>query len=229
MPEGLKKECRKLVEPSAWTARVHVIGTDKTEEIEGLWHGLIDSVKRERITPEEFTSGLMGFFDELAMIYKNIIRGQEEQRLANIRNLYRFTDIEEYQEELMDFIMELHRRINTQEDKSPNQQKMKQAVEYIRENYSADLNMAVVSNFVSMNYTLFSYEFKQYTGSNFVNYLKALRMEEAKKLLAETDLKVIEISQQVGYENEKHFMKIFKGTYGVSPSEYRRNMSVTPA
>ena len=95
---------------------------------------------------------------------------------------------------------------------------------YIHENYASDLNMAVVSNYISMNYSLFSYSFKQYTGSNFVNYLKDIRMREAKRLLAETDMRIIEISQAVGYENEKHFMKIFKASCGVSPSEYRKNM-----
>ena len=96
-------------------------------------------------------------------------------------------------------------------------------MDYIEENYAKDLNMAVVSNYISMNYSLFSYSFKQYTGSNFVNYLKEIRMREAKKLLTETDMKIIEISQAVGYDNEKHFMKIFKATCGVSPTEYRHN------
>ena len=50
-------------------------------------------------------------------------------------------------------------------------------------------------------------------------------IEKAKKLLAETDLKVIDISQQVGYDNEKHFMKVFKSVCGVSPTEFRKNMS----
>lgn len=75
-----------------------------------------------------------------------------------------------------------------------------------------------------MNYSLFSFVFKQYTGSNFVNFLKDIRIEEAKRLLEETDMKVIDISMKVGYENEKHFMKIFKSSCGVSPTEYRRNM-----
>ena len=101
---------------------------------------------------------------------------------------------------------------------------MKQALAYIEENYDKDLNMAVISNYVSMTYSLFSYAFKQYTGKNFVNYLKALRVNEAKRLLEETDMRVIEISQKVGYENEKHFMKLFKRQCGVSPTEYRKNM-----
>ena len=37
-------------------------------------------------------------------------------------------------------------------------------------------------------------------------------------------MRVVEISQTIGYENEKHFMKIFKSVCGVSPTEYRKNM-----
>ncbi len=37
-------------------------------------------------------------------------------------------------------------------------------------------------------------------------------------------MKVIDISEQVGYDNEKHFMKIFKTACGVSPTEYRKNV-----
>lgn len=60
---------------------------------------------------------------------------------------------------------------------------------------------------------------------NFVSYLKTIRINEAKKLLEETDKKIIEISYLIGYE-EKHFMKTFKSVCGVSPSEYRKNVQV---
>ena len=116
-----------------------------------------------------------------------------------------------------------HQGINNQLESNSSKQKIKQAILYIQENYAKDLNMAVISNEISMNYSLFSYQFKEYTGTNFVNYLKGIRMEAAKKLLVETDLMIMEISQKVGYDNEKHFMKTFKGYYGVSPSEYRKN------
>ena len=128
---------------------------------------------------------------------------------------------------MLAFVTGLQARILSQFDANGNQQKMKQAVAYIEEHYASDLNMAVVSNYLSMNYSLFSYSFKQYTGSNFVNYLRDIRMKEAKRLLAGTDMRIAEISQAVGYENEKHFMKLFKGCCGVSPSEYRRNMGLT--
>jgi len=86
--------------------------------------------------------------------------------------------------------------------------------------------MAMVSNYVSMNYTVFSIAFKEYTGDNFVNYLRKIRMNEAKRLLAETDFKIGEIGQMTGYEDPKHFMKSFKWVAGITPSEFRKNLRV---
>ena len=80
----------------------------------------------------------------------------------------------------MQFIFALWESINSQLDVNRNGQKIQRAVDYIEQNYAKDLNMAVVSNYISMNYSLFSYSFKQYTGSNFVNYLKDIRMRGAK-------------------------------------------------
>lgn len=101
-------------------------------------------------------------------------------------------------------------------------EKMQQAIYYINGNYNRDINLAVVSNHVSMNYNVFSTCFKQHTGMNFVNYLKNLRIEEAKNLLRRTDDRIRDISHKVGYENEHHFMKTFKAVCGMSPSEYRK-------
>ena len=150
---------------------------------------------------------------------------EKSQRLEALSNIYGFLHSEAYEEALMNLVLEVHSEVNQREDNSKNQQKIKQAIAYIDEHYNEDLNMAVVSNEISMNYSLFSFAFKQYTGTNFVTYLRDIRIEKAKKLLAETDLKVIDISQQVGYDNEKHFMKVFKSVCGVSPTEFRKNMS----
>ena len=87
----------------------------------------------------------------------------------------------------------------------------------------ADLNMAMVSNHICMNYSLFSAAFKEHTGVNFVNYLKEIRIAEAKRLLIQTEDKITEIAKQVGFENDKHFMKSFKTACGVSPSEFRKD------
>ncbi|MCC8102458.1 MAG: AraC family transcriptional regulator [Clostridiales bacterium] len=144
-----------------------------------------------------------------------------------LTDIYSYRSLDEYAEALSQWLELVHEKTDNRSDEFRNRQKLEKAIRYIRENYSSDLNMAVVSNHVSMNYSLFSQEFKQYTGENFVSYLRNIRMEEAKRLLAQTQLRVVEISQKVGYENEKHFMKTFKSVYGVSPSEFRKNVEYT--
>ena len=67
------------------------------------------------------------------------------------------------EEKLMEFVVLLQEKINHQFDISKNTQKMRSAIDYIETHYADDLNMAVVSNHISMNYSRFSYSFKQYT------------------------------------------------------------------
>ena len=104
-----------------------------------------------------------------------------------------------------------------------NKQKIHQAVQYVQAHFSEPLNMAEVSNRVSMNYSMFSTLFKQYTGVNFVNYLQNLRINEAKRLLETTDRHIYEIGRRAGFSDDKHFLKIFKSATGFSPTEYRKS------
>ena len=136
---------------------------------------------------------------------------------------FSFLTIDDYRECFMDF---LERAADEHQVSGADQtqNKIQTAVKYIKENYTRDINMAMVSNEVSMNYSLFSSAFKNYTGTNFVGYVRDLRINEAKRLLSETPLKVNEIAAKVGYDNEKHFMKSFKAIVGVSPTEYRKNV-----
>ncbi len=224
IPEKLLEEATKLTDDTAKLQRVQLLGTERTEELEKIWKQFFFEVKNGRISEDVVETCIHEFLDETEKTYRNAL-GNSAEVLAECRTIWNENCIDTYEEKLMGFVMALHEKINNQFDANRNTQKMKLAVEYIEKNYASDLNMAVVSNYISMNYSLFSYSFKQYTGSNFVNFLKDIRMKEAKKLLAETDMKIIEISQEVGYDNEKHFMKIFKATCGVSPTEYRKNMS----
>ena len=204
--------------------KLHLIGTNKTDELTTLWKNLFTEVRRGHIEPDAFAQGMLQFLSDVEKVYHNLVDDEVQKQINACRRIYQFSGVEAYEEAVMELVLGMHEKIRVQEDDHGVGQKMQQAIAYIQENYNKDLNMAVVSNYISMNYSVFSFEFKNYVGVNFVTYLKELRMKEAKKLLEETDKKVIEISQMVGYENEKHFMKLFKSICGVSPSEYRKNM-----
>lgn len=219
----LSEDTHRILSHEANTQRVQQIGTDRTEELMRNIKQIFTATKAGHVTTNQFEECIHDFFAEIEKTYKNILNPEDD--LWDVCNRIWNTEcIDTYEESFNRFVIGLHEMINKQFDLNKNTQKISQAIEYIEQHYADDLNMAVVSNHISMNYSLFSYSFKQYTGSNFVNFLKDIRVREAKRLLAETDMKIIEISQKVGYDNEKHFMKIFKNTCGVTPTEYRKNM-----
>lgn len=201
---------------------VQMMGTDKYQQaLKQMWNAFWNARRKEG--HGGLDTELVSFLDKLLQTYEAVLH-TESAEVEKMKYLYRYPCIGEYESEFMGWLEQFATRLNHKFEDYKNKQKIQQAVLYIQENYDKDLNMAVVSNHISMNYSLFSYAFKQYTGNNFVNFLKDIRMEKAKELLEKTDLRIMEISQKIGYENEKHFMKTFKATCGVSPTEYRKNM-----
>lgn len=200
-----------------------MIGTDKFTTALKMVEHYFARLRREGHSCDMLERSVNLLIDEISRVYRSALQ-DDVKELNGYRDIYRFAQSEELVEELTGWMIGFHEKISAEFDDYKNRSKVDKAIAYIQANYDKDLNMAVVSNHVSMNYSLFSYAFKQYTGQNFVSYLKELRMNEAKRLLAETDMRVIEISRRVGYENEKHFMKTFKSQNGVSPTEYRKNM-----
>lgn len=212
-----------VLEESSVLQIVQMLGTDKYQEALRQLKRIFKNASLGGYDPEVMENGMQVLFDGVKSTYAGILK-VDEKEIEKYYDMYRYPCLEKYTAEVTEWLTSFCDTVNSRFDDYKNKQKIQQAMVYIRENFDKDLNMAVVSNHISMNYSLFSYVFKQYTGSNFVNYLKDIRIEEAKRLLEETDLKVIDISAKVGYENEKHFMKIFKTACGVSPTEYRKNM-----
>ncbi|QAY67974.1 response regulator transcription factor [Paenibacillus protaetiae] len=109
---------------------------------------------------------------------------------------------------------ELHERTN---------QIVEQAKAYIDEHFmqkGLTLHEVANRNHVSPNYL--SYLFKKNMDCNLWEYVIKLRMELAKSLLLNSDLRRYEIAERVGYESPEHFSKIFKKYYGMSPSEMKK-------
>ncbi|MCR4897163.1 MAG: response regulator [Lachnospiraceae bacterium] len=225
-PEALREKAKELLTESERTRRIQVVGTDKTEEVIRRWRLFFTALERFQIELPEFSAEMEQCILQLSEVYRENLSDEDRAFLESSKVLHLYENLGEYQTGFMDWLLDLNKRLGDRPDDIGIRQKIVQAQQYILEHYDSDLNMAVVSNLVSMNYSLFSYSFKQYTGQNFVNYLKEIRIAKARELLEQTDLKVIEISQMVGYENEKNFMKIFKALCGVTPGEYRKNMTV---
>ena len=74
---------------------------------------------------------------------------------------------------------------------------------------------------VHLHPSYFSTLFKQSTGSSFKEYLNMVRIEESKRLLANTDFSIIDIAIAAGFEDQSYFSKVFKKYTGITPKQYR--------
>ena len=101
------------------------------------------------------------------------------------------------------------------------------AIDYIKANYQNNINLQVIAEQVNYSPSYLSFLFKQETGKNFVDYLNHYRIEQAKKLLRDTNDKNYEVAYQVGYQDEKYFYQIFKKYTGLTASQYRESFRVS--
>jgi len=98
---------------------------------------------------------------------------------------------------------------------------IERAKQLIAEHNLNDLKVSDVAAELNITPSYFSLLFKQHTGASFTEYVNACRMEEAKRLLRETTLRVFEIANRVGYKEYKYFVSVFKEHTGLRPSDYR--------
>lgn len=95
------------------------------------------------------------------------------------------------------------------------------AKQFIQENQGDDLSLGQVAKAVNTSTFYFCKMFKKATGLNFTNYVSRIRVEKAKNLLLNRNLRVSEIAYEVGFQSLTHFNRVFKKIMGQSPTEYR--------
>lgn len=225
LADKVSSEENESVESEMIDQLVQKIGTDKLEEVNRFLRHLLYKAKQGRISSGYLEEFMILLVENISSTYKNLI-DFEEDGSWNLENIYSYNNVESYIETILSWMENINKKLLGEFTEYKNKEKIKKAILYIQENYSSNLNMAVVSNHISMNYSLFSSLFKKLVGMNFVAYIKNIRINEAKRLLEYTDMKVIEVSNAIGYENERNFMRVFKSVCGVSPSEYRKNVQV---
>ena len=97
------------------------------------------------------------------------------------------------------------------------------AKEYVRSNLrDPELSLNKVARYLNHNLSYFSYVFSNATNMTLSKYIIVQRMEAACDLLKNTDGRIAEISEMVGYQNSNYFSKLFKREKGMTPKEYRQ-------
>jgi transcriptional regulator GlxA family with amidase domain len=100
-----------------------------------------------------------------------------------------------------------------------------QCQSWIGEHYACANPVAAMAEHAGLQSRTFGRRFRAATGHRPIEYVHALRIEEARRII-ETDARAIDdVGYQVGYEDPTFFRRLFKRTTGLSPAAYRRKMA----
>ena len=95
--------------------------------------------------------------------------------------------------------------------------------EILEKNYKEKLNIREIARELGISRNYLSTIFRSKTGYSIVEYLNGIRLEAAKRLLRNNELKIYEIAEETGFSDTYYFSKVFKTHTGVSPSDYRNS------
>lgn len=101
--------------------------------------------------------------------------------------------------------------------------RVEKIIHMMREDVRGELSLSEFAQSVNLSVWRLCHIFKSDVGMPPIRYLRLLRMERARDLLESSFLSVKEIAYQVGLNDESHFVRDFKSTYGFSPALYRSN------
>lgn len=100
-----------------------------------------------------------------------------------------------------------------------------EAIRYIELNYQKDISVEEIAANCGLTRSYFGKKFKEEFGKTPQEFLVQFRMAKAAELLKETQMPIGEISSAVGYNDQLHFSRAFKNTYGISPRKWREKYS----
>ncbi|MEH7546893.1 AraC family transcriptional regulator [Neobacillus vireti] len=129
-----------------------------------------------------------------------------------------------FQELLLTFIQDFHSQTVT----GDSSQVIEKTIDYISNHYNQIITLTDLAKMAGLSKSHFSRLFKKNVGYSPIEYLTHLRIDRAKELLAHSDIRIKEVSQNVGYEDELYFSRIFKKIVGVSPSQFSDEQKLFP-
>ncbi|MGY2643341.1 AraC family transcriptional regulator [Bacillus inaquosorum] len=208
---------------------VQAIRLERKQEAEELIRVCMEELAEKAAIDRHVHSALIQLFSR---IQEDILHsGLNPSELLQHRDL--LLDISELREPgeaaawLMDAVVTPY--LSKLEGRKNRQQKQlaERVIAMIHEQYMSDISLESCADALGMNSYTLSKAFKQVTGINFIDYVTQIRIEKAKELLVNTNKKIHDVSEAVGYRHN-YFNRIFKKQVGMPPGVFRQMYQETP-
>ena len=198
------------------------LSANRREEFFEEFFELVQSVQKE-----SFHQLTKTYYSIALVLYIDINQNQLQNRIEGIDNILKmdehasFKSSFQYLEQIANQLFVLK--------KADGQDRTSQVIErichYIENHLDEDLSLVRLAEIHYFNPSYLSHFFKQEQGMNLSEYIDRCRIRKARELLRNSDLKVREVSERVGYHTAHSFTRFFKKMTGMTPKEYRESLS----
>jgi two-component system, response regulator YesN len=145
-----------------------------------------------------------------------IIFGLEYMYLEHIDGVNDIDELSEWLARVLDRFIDCTFSIRSVKNKDI----IYKAMSFIRENYDRNISLDEVASEIGLNSSYFSKLFKDEMKLNYTDYLNRIRIEASKKLLKD-GYSLVDAAQEVGFNDQSYFSKVFKKIEGISPGKWR--------
>jgi two-component system response regulator YesN len=191
------------------------------EGLETLFKGIIKEIESKNISRNHAYDLC---YDLISVINTQLKKEEVEEILIEEKGLYGSIDKLNNKTEVINWITNLRKRlIALLEQQKINEHLflIGQAKKYIHQHFSEDISLNDVARVINISPGYLSSLFKEVEEVGFNEYITGLRIEEAKRLLRNSNEKIYQISEMIGYNNPYYFSRVFKRMTGQTPSEFR--------
>lgn len=134
-----------------------------------------------------------------------------------------YLNSQNYLYEIKDFLLKQFREIMDAMGGTSKDAVLNDVLFYIDHNFRSNIKLETIASLFNYNSAYLGKIFTRWVGESFNSYVDHKRIEYAKQLLLENQLKVYEIAEQSGYKNVDYFHKKFRKYVGMSPAEFRKS------
>lgn len=167
--------------------------------------------------PYQIVLKIIMLLEEIKVEYK---LEQHDNGLSKILdNIYQAKDIFALRTMLVLEICEIINELHV--EKSQYTPVVRQVMKEVQDNYKEDMNLKTLSYKYNMNTSYLGQIFQKEVGCTFNQYLSNTKIEKARELILHTNMKISDISKEVGYPDTSYFYRKFKQHYGISPASLR--------
>ncbi|MDR6552145.1 helix-turn-helix domain-containing protein [Paenibacillus qinlingensis] len=193
-------------------------------QVDILLEGYLKEIFQEKVGHREYFVPLTAFLLDLTRMAQNLgepIKSLYDGEKSLIDQLYQLKTINEigqwFRETLIYPMMELF-------EKKRKYQYAKisdQMLTMIHQEAETDLSLDLCATRLGYHPDYIRGVFRKEVGVNFSDYVSSFRLQQAKSMLVDTDLKIAEIAERLHYNNSQNFIRYFRKQEGITPGQYR--------